>query len=53
MNTIYIVEDDSEIREMEAYALKSSGFDVNAFDCGKGCCTAIAAASTAICPVSR
>ena len=35
MNTIYIVEDDSEIREMEAYALKSSGFDVNAFDCGK------------------
>lgn len=36
MNTIYIVEDDSEIREMEAYALKSSGFDVNAFDCGKG-----------------
>ena len=36
MNTIYIVEDDSEIREMEAYALKTSGFDVNAFDCGKG-----------------
>ena len=35
MNTIYIVEDDSEIREMEAYALKSGGFDVNAFDCGK------------------
>ena len=35
MNTIYIVEDDSEIREMEAYALKSSGFDVCAFDCGK------------------
>jgi two-component system alkaline phosphatase synthesis response regulator PhoP len=36
MNKIYIVEDDSEIREMEAYALKTSGFDVNAFDCGKG-----------------
>jgi two-component system alkaline phosphatase synthesis response regulator PhoP len=36
MNMIYIVEDDSEIREMEAYALKTSGFDVNAFDCGKG-----------------
>ena len=35
MNTIYIVEDDSEIREMEAYALKSGGFDVNAFDCEK------------------
>lgn len=32
---IYIVEDNSEIREMEAYALKSSGFEVNAFDCGK------------------
>ena len=32
---IYIVEDDSEIRELEAYALKSSGFDVKTFDCGK------------------
>ncbi|MBR5693941.1 MAG: response regulator transcription factor [Fibrobacter sp.] len=32
---IYIVEDDSEIRELETYALKSSGFGVNAFDCGK------------------
>ena len=32
---IYIVEDNSEIREMEAYALKSSGFEVGAFDCGK------------------
>ena len=32
---IYIVEDNSEIREMEAYALKSSGFEVKAFDCGK------------------
>ena len=32
---IYIVEDNSEIREMETYALKSSGFEVNAFDCGK------------------
>jgi len=35
MNMIYIVEDDSEIRELETYALKSSGFGVNAFDCGK------------------
>lgn len=35
MNMIYIVEDDSEIRELETYALKSSGFCVNAFDCGK------------------
>lgn len=32
---IYIVEDDSEIREMECYALQSAGFEVIAFDCGK------------------
>ncbi len=32
---IYIVEDDAEIREMECYALKSGGFDVEAFDCAK------------------
>lgn len=32
---IYIVEDDLEIREMEAYALRSSGFEVSAFDCAK------------------
>jgi two-component system alkaline phosphatase synthesis response regulator PhoP len=32
---IYIVEDDSEIREMETYVLKSGGFEVGAFDCGK------------------
>ena len=32
---IYIVEDDAEVREMESYALKSSGFEVMAFDCGK------------------
>jgi two-component system alkaline phosphatase synthesis response regulator PhoP len=32
---IYIVEDDAEVREMETYALKSSGFEVLAFDCGK------------------
>ena len=32
---IYIVEDDLEIREMEAYALRSSGFEVNTFDCAK------------------
>ena len=35
MGMIYIVEDDLEIRELETYALKSSGFDVKAFDCGK------------------
>lgn len=32
---IYIVEDDVEVREMETYALKSSGFDVMVFECGK------------------
>lgn len=32
---IYVVEDDIEVREMETYALKSSGFDVMAFECGK------------------
>jgi len=32
---IYIVEDDAEVREMESYALKSGGFEVMAFDCGK------------------
>ena len=35
MSLIYIVEDDIEVREMETYALKSSGFDVMAFECGK------------------
>lgn len=34
-NLIFIVEDDANIREMEVYALESSGFDVVAFDCGK------------------
>ncbi|SHL67697.1 response regulator transcription factor [Fibrobacter sp. UWH4] len=32
---IYIVEDDADVREMETYALKSSGFEVMSFDCGK------------------
>lgn len=32
---IYIVEDDAEVREMETYALRSSGFDVMAFECSK------------------
>lgn len=32
---IYIVEDDAEIRELESYALNSSGFEVKAFECGK------------------
>ena len=32
---IYIVEDDAEIRELEIYALKSSGFESKAFSSGK------------------
>ena len=32
---IYIVEDDAEIRELEVYALKSSGFESKAFESGK------------------
>ena len=31
---IYIVEDDENIREMESYALKNSGYDVKGFACG-------------------
>ena len=30
---IYIVEDDAAIRELEQYALQSSGYDVQSFDC--------------------
>lgn len=32
---IYIVEDDENIREMESYALKNSGFEVHGFGDGK------------------
>lgn len=32
---IYIVEDDTDIREMESYALKNSGFEVQSFPDGK------------------
>lgn len=35
MPIIYIVEDDPDIREMESYALKNSGFDTCAFTLGK------------------
>ena len=35
MSLIYIVEDDVNIREIERYALKNSGFSVKEFDCGK------------------
>ena len=35
MALIYIVEDDENIREIETFALKNSGYTVNAFDCAK------------------
>lgn len=35
MSCIYIVEDDVNIREIERYALKNSGFSVEEFECGK------------------
>lgn len=34
INVIYIVEDDENIREMETYALKNSGYEVRGFSCG-------------------
>lgn len=35
MATIYIVEDDQNIREIETFALKNSGYSVYDFDCAK------------------
>lgn len=35
MPLIYIVEDDMNIREIQHYALKNSGFDVQGFECAK------------------
>ncbi len=35
MPLIYIVEDDENIREIQRYALKNSGFDVEEFSCGR------------------
>ena len=34
MDTIYIVEDDINIREIERYALKNSGYEVEGFESG-------------------
>lgn len=34
MSLIYIVEDDVDIREIERYALKNSGFETEEFECG-------------------
>ncbi len=35
MSLIYIVEDDVNIREIERYALKNSGFEAVEFECGR------------------
>lgn len=35
MSSIYIVEDDKNIREIETFALKNSGFSVSDFECAK------------------
>ena len=35
MSLIYIVEDDVNIREIERYALKNSGFETVEFECGR------------------
>ena len=35
METIYIVEDDVNIREIESCALKNSGYEVKEFECSK------------------
>ena len=32
---IYVVEDDQNIREIESFALKNSGYIVESFACGK------------------
>lgn len=33
--SVYIVEDDASIRELEIYALKNSEFEVTGFESGK------------------
>ena len=35
VSLIYIVEDDVNIREIQCYALKNSGFEVDEFECGR------------------
>ncbi len=41
MSLIYIVEDDVNIREIERYALKNSGFEAVEFECGRDMCKAL------------
>lgn len=35
MSVIYILEDDTNIQEIETYALKNSGYQTEGFDCAK------------------
>ena len=35
MALVYIVEDDGNIREIEAFALKNAGYDIRDFACAK------------------
>ena len=35
MSYIYVVEDDENIREIETFALRNSGYTVLEFDCAK------------------
>lgn len=42
MSTIYIVEDDVNIREIERYALKNGGYDVEEFERGADLFSAVA-----------
>ena len=35
MQTIYVVEDDKNIREIESFALKNSGYTIFDFECAK------------------
>ena len=41
MKTIYVVEDDANIREIEIFALKNSGYDAIGFECASDFLTCI------------
>lgn len=41
MGLIYVVEDDRDISEIESFALKNSGYDVQVYENGAGFCRAV------------
>ena len=41
MQSVYIVEDDANIREIELFALKNSGYDAVGFECASDFFTGI------------